>query len=63
MTTRGRKDIHEQGVKTIADWNKTVILNNERDEKRKVEEAEQELLRLKLTQLQQEKFMALQQQQ
>ncbi len=49
VTVRGRKDIHEQGVKTIADWNKTVELNRERAEKRRQEEAEQEALRLKLT--------------
>jgi hypothetical protein len=49
VTVRGRKDIHEQGVKTIGDWNKTVELNRERAEKRRQEEAEQEALRLKLT--------------
>ena len=27
VTLKGRKDLHEQGVKTIADWNKTVELN------------------------------------
>jgi hypothetical protein len=31
VTVRGRKDIHEQGIKTIADWNKTVELNKERE--------------------------------
>ena len=62
VTARGRKDIHEQGLKSIDDWNKTVELNKEREQQRKVEEAELETLRLKLTQLQLEKTMALQQQ-
>lgn len=62
VTVRGRKDIHEQGVKTIADWQKTMELNKEREQNRKNEEAELEALRLKLTQLQLEKSMAIQQQ-
>ena len=61
VTVRGRKDIHEQGVKTVADWNKTVELNREREEARKVEEAELETLRAKLEKIQLEKTMALQQ--
>lgn len=56
VTLRGRKDVQEQGVKTIADWNKTVDLNNERDAHRKIEEKELEQLYLKLEQLQKEKF-------
>jgi uncharacterized sporulation protein YeaH/YhbH (DUF444 family) len=63
VTLKGRKDIHEQGVKTIADWNKTVELNVERKAALKDEETELEALRLKLIQLQLEKTMALQQQQ
>ena len=63
VTLKGRKDIHEQGVKTIADWNKTVELNVERKAAHKDEETELEALRLKLIQLQLEKTMALQQQQ
>ena len=55
VTTRGRKDIHEQGVKTIADWNKTVELNKEREQLRKVEEKEMEILYAKLLQIQLEK--------
>lgn len=51
VTVKGRKDIHEQGVKSIADWNKTVELNKEREHQRKVEEQELEVLRAKLTQL------------
>ncbi len=31
VTVNGRKDIHERGVKCIADWNKTVVLNKERE--------------------------------
>lgn len=60
VTLRGRKDIHEQGVKTIADWNKTVELNKEREAQRKVEEKDMEQLYQKLEQLQKEKFMAIQ---
>ena len=60
VTPAGRKDIHERGTKSIEDWNKTVVLNQEREEKRLQYEAEQEQLRLKLTQIQLEKFMALQ---
>ena len=33
VTVRGRKDIHERGVKIVEDWKKTVILNKEREEK------------------------------
>ena len=55
VTTRGRKDIHEQGVKTIADWNKTVELNKEREQLRKIEEKEMEILYAKLVQIQLEK--------
>ncbi len=31
VTTRGRKDIHEQGVDCIADWVKLLELNRERE--------------------------------
>ena len=55
VTTRGRKDIHEQGVKTIADWNKTEELNKEREQLRKIEEKEMEILYAKLVQIQLEK--------
>lgn len=60
VTVRGRKDIHDQGTKCIADWNKTVELNKEREQNRLKEEAELEQLRLKLTQICLEKFMATQ---
>lgn len=62
VTLKGRKDLHEQGVKSISDWNKMVDLNAEREEARRAEEAELEVLRLKLTQMQLERSMALQQQ-
>lgn len=62
VTLKGRKDLHEQGVKSIIDWNKMVDLNNEREEARRAEEAELEILRLKLIQIQLEKTMTLQHQ-
>ena len=34
VTVKGRKDIHELGVKTITDWHKTEELNREREEQR-----------------------------
>lgn len=34
ITTRGRKDIHEQGSKTVTDWAKLLKLNRERELKR-----------------------------
>ena len=50
VTTNGRKDIHERGVATIADWNKTVELNREREIARREQEKELEVLHAKLLQ-------------
>ena len=38
ITHKGRKDIHEQGQKCIKDWSKLLVINKEKDEKRKNEE-------------------------
>ena len=51
VTTNGRKDIHERGVATIGDWNKTVELNKEREAARREQEKELELLNAKLLQI------------
>ena len=60
VTPNGRKDIHERGVKTIPDWNKTVILNKERELHRIQEEKDLQALNEKLTLIQLEKTRALQ---
>ena len=60
VTPNGRKDIHERGVKTIPDWNKTVLLNKERELQRIQEEKDLQALNEKLTLIQLEKTRALQ---
>ena len=63
MTANGRKDLHERGVKCIADWNKAVVLNKEREVQRQQDEKELQALHDKLIQIQQEKARAMQIQQ
>ena len=63
VTANGRKDLHERGVKCIADWNKAVVLNKEREVQRQQDEKELQALHDKLIQIQQEKARAMQIQQ
>ena len=60
VTPNGRKDIHESGVKTIPEWNKTVVLNKEREQQRLQEEKDLQALNEKLIQIQLEKIRAQQ---
>ena len=55
VTVNGRKDIQERGVKCIEDWNKTVVLNKEREQNRQQYEKELQALNEKLTLIQLEK--------
>jgi hypothetical protein len=45
VTLKGRKDIHEQGIKTIPDWAKLLELNKERAIKKAEEERLAEIAR------------------
>ena len=45
VTVRGRKDIHEQNIKTIDDWHKLLELNRERALKKAEEEMLAEIAR------------------
>lgn len=48
VTVRGRKDIHETGVKSIDDWAKLLLLNREKVIKQAEEEMLLEIQRQKL---------------
>ena len=58
VTVRGRKDIHEQNVKAIDDWQKLANLNKEKEFQKQQEDVQLEVLRQKLIQKRDEMMSA-----